>query len=447
MYSSSLAVGAFISILIVGARSQGTSCNATSPCPSSAPCCSEYGFCGSDNVSPLPNAAILGVGSAYFPLSLVSSFAWEAVTLYTLTLSIAASLMQCVKTPHTFSLTNSRILTNATYFDGNASEYGNLSFSSLDEHSSQTNLAPDWVVDKGSIINTNSSGGELGLILTETNGGTRLSSTRYVHYGTITTKLKTGRWAGVVTAFITMSNIKDEIGEHPNPTLYLELENMNIPHKDWEFPGANTTTGQTNYFWQGVILCEQRAQPTGKQRQVSPIRLPTITNIPQIDWQPTSLTFSIDGNMVRTIKQSDAVNPSTGVNEYPNTPSRIQIRHALHFSLWPAGINSSAPGTIEWAGGMINWQDPDYVSAGHFYALVQSVSVKCADPQSPGPNITSYIYGANQSTDTPNIDFSNQSTMNGSGRSVDMIGLRLGLGATIVSWMAGALVVLTTVVV
>jgi len=44
---------------------------------------------------------------------------------------------------------------------------------------------------------------------------------------------KTGRWNGVVTAFITMSDIKDEI--------------------DWEFPGANTTQGQTNFFWQGAI--------------------------------------------------------------------------------------------------------------------------------------------------------------------------------------------------
>ena len=68
---------------------------------------------------------------------------------------------------HTFA-DFSRILSNATYFDGNASEY-------------------DWVVNQGSIINTNSSGGELAMILTESNGGTRLSSTRYVHYGKITT--------------------------------------------------------------------------------------------------------------------------------------------------------------------------------------------------------------------------------------------------------------------
>jgi hypothetical protein len=78
---------------------------------------------------------------------------------------------------------------------------------------------------------------------------------------------------------------------------------------------------------------------------------------------------------------------------------------------------------------MINWNDPDYVSAGmqspllcimtvpnrsnigHFYALVSSVSIKCADPQAPGPNITSYVYGQNASTDTPGVDFSNQSTI------------------------------------
>lgn len=36
-----------------------------------------------------------------------------------------------------------------------------------------------------------------------------------------------------MTAFITMSGIKDEV--------------------DWEFPGATVTEGQSNFFWQGVI--------------------------------------------------------------------------------------------------------------------------------------------------------------------------------------------------
>lgn len=58
---------------------------------------------------------------------------------------------------------------NTTLYDGNATEY-------------------DWTLDKGNIINTNTSGGELALLLTESNGGTRLSSTRYIHYGTVTTR-------------------------------------------------------------------------------------------------------------------------------------------------------------------------------------------------------------------------------------------------------------------
>jgi len=45
----------------------------------------------------------------------------------------------------------------------------------------------------------------------------------------------TGRWKGVVTAFITMSDDKDEI--------------------DWEWPGATTTSAQTNLFWKGVPNC------------------------------------------------------------------------------------------------------------------------------------------------------------------------------------------------
>ncbi|KAF9467892.1 glycoside hydrolase family 16 protein [Collybia nuda] len=321
---------------------QATSCNITNPCPASAPCCSEFGFCGTD----------------HFCLGGCNPLASKS-------LDSCRNNPVCKDANHTFA-DNSRILSNSTFFDGNVTEY-------------------DWVVDKGTIMNTNSSGGELAMLLTETNGGTRLSSTRYLHYGTVTAKLKTGRWGGVVTAFITMSDIKDEI--------------------DWEFPGAATTEGQTNYFWQGYI-------PTvGTNGDIEKGLSDTFGNYHDytIDWQPKALTFSIDGKVVRTIKQSDAIDPS-GVSRYPNTPSRIQL------SLWPAGIPASPPGTVEWAGGMINWKDPDYLSAGHFYALVKSVSIKCGDPEAPGANITSYKYGKNTTAETPSVAFSNQTVLlNGAG--------------------------------
>jgi len=315
---------------------EATACNATSPCPLSAPCCSEYGFCGTGSFC-------LG-GCDPFASNTLDSCRPEPI---------------CKDANFTFA-DQSRILTNGTFFDGNSTEY-------------------DWLVDKGNIQNSN---GDLAIILSETNGGTRLSSTRYVHYGTITARLKTGRWAGVVTAFITMSDVKDEI--------------------DWEFPGAATTTGQSNYFWQGVI-------PTGKNNGQTHSGLSdTFSNYHDytIDWQPDALTFSIDGKAVRTVKKTDTIN-STGIANYPSTPSRVQL------SLWPAGIPGTPQGTVDWAGGMIDWNDPDYVSAGHFYALVHSVAIKCTgtQPVSATSNLTSYVYGGNRSDTAPTIIYSNSSTM------------------------------------
>lgn len=93
----------------------------------------------------------------------------------------------------------------------------------------------------------------------------------------------------------------------------------------------------------------------------------------------------------------------------------------IELSLWPAGINTSAPGTVEWAGGMIDWNDPDYVAAGHFYALVSSVSIECLDPTTPAADVTSYIYGTNSSQFTPSVSFSNESTISGAFGAIDFI--------------------------
>ncbi|KAG2748885.1 glycoside hydrolase family 16 protein [Suillus brevipes Sb2] len=337
-YILSSALAFLTSAVLVHAAQQGATCNSTTPCSSQYPCCSEYGFCG----------------DGYYCLGGCNPLASN-------TLTSCKSSPMCSNANYTLSDT-SRILSNYTYFNGNASEY-------------------DWVVEQGSIINTTSDGEPaIAVLLTESGGGTLLSSTRYVHYGQITARLKTGRWAGVVTAFITMSSIKDEI--------------------DWEFPGNQTTTGQTNYFWQGVIP----AQTAGV---IETGLTDTYSNWHDftIDWQPDSLTFLVDGNVTRTVTAVQATNNVTGVVQFPNTPSRIQL------SIWPAGISTEPQGTVQWAGGMINWNDPDYVSAGHFYALFQSVSVQCNDPTTPSASDTSYVYGTNSSLDLPSIAFSNASTM------------------------------------
>ncbi|KAI0266518.1 glycoside hydrolase family 16 protein [Gloeopeniophorella convolvens] len=352
-----LALPLVISLSVVRAQG-GQTCNITTPCPSEAPCCSSFGFCGD-------GAFCLGGCN---PLSSHS-------------LDSCRPNPVCQSGTHTFT-DNSRIYSNASLFDGNATTY-------------------DWVLNSGNIINTNSSGGELALLLTETNGGTRISSTRYLHYGRVTVTMKTGRWNGVVTAFITMSNIKDEI--------------------DWEFPGANTTTGQTNMFWQGNI-------PAKTQGETEDGFSDTFSNYHDytIDWKPDTLTFLVDNKTVRVLNKADTLD-SNGVAHYPSTPASVQI------SLWPAGISSVAPGTVQWAGGLINWGDPDYKSAGHFYALVKSVDVECADPTPPSTDITSYVYGSNSSALTPSVAFSNQSILiNGAPT--------LAVPFTASGWFAGAIV-------
>jgi beta-glucanase (GH16 family) len=68
--------------------------------------------------------------------------------------------------------------------------------------------------------------------------GTLVSSVNYVWYGNISATFTTSRGAGVVTAFILMSDSKDEI--------------------DYEFVGTDIQHAQTNYYAQGIPNCKSR---------------------------------------------------------------------------------------------------------------------------------------------------------------------------------------------
>lgn len=78
--------------------------------------------------------------------------------------------------------------------------------------------------------------GELILAMGNGSVGTLVSYNHYIWYGKVSAMLKTSRGAGVVTAFILMSDAKDEI--------------------DYEFIGANLTTAQTNFYFQGLLDCK-----------------------------------------------------------------------------------------------------------------------------------------------------------------------------------------------
>jgi hypothetical protein len=65
--------------------------------------------------------------------------------------------------------------------------------------------------------------------------GTLLASSHYIWYGKISATLTTSQGAGVVTAFIMMSDVKDEI--------------------DFEFIGTDVQHAQSNYYSQGITVC------------------------------------------------------------------------------------------------------------------------------------------------------------------------------------------------
>ena len=77
--------------------------------------------------------------------------------------------------------------------------------------------------------------GSVLLTMAEGTVGTLLASTHFVWYGKIGARLKTSAGAGVVTAFILMSDTKDEI--------------------DFEFIGTDLRTAQTNFYSLGITNC------------------------------------------------------------------------------------------------------------------------------------------------------------------------------------------------
>jgi beta-glucanase (GH16 family) len=215
----------------------------------------------------------------------------------------------------------------------------------------------DWVYS-GSPLSYN---GQVLLTMAQGTVGTLLASTHYVWYGKITAKFTTSAGAGVITAFILLSDVKDEI--------------------DFEFVGVELTSAQTNFYNQGVTNYNNGENQTGLAD------IHTTLHTYEIDWQPDSITWSIDGNSIRTLNREDTWNATANRFSYPQTPARVQL------SLWPAGLPTNGEGTIQWGGGLVDWNSP-YMTNGYYYAAFDEVDIQCYDPPS-NANIqgsAAYIY-------------------------------------------------------
>lgn len=220
--------------------------------------------------------------------------------------------------------------------------------------------------------------GNLLLTMANNTDSSLFASNHYIWYGKVTGKLKSSRGKGVVTAFILMSDVKDEI--------------------DYEFVGSDLSKVQTNYYFQGILDCKfsvhlllwGRTNWIDNHGGKADVDGSTFDDwhTYEIDWNPDTITWSVDGDAKRTLKKSDTWNATTNQFMYPQTPSRLQM------SLWPAGRPSNPKGTIEWAGGEIDWDSEDMKKKGYYYATIGEVSIECYKPPK-GANVNgdkSYIY-------------------------------------------------------
>jgi len=308
------------------------SCSLTQKCPSDTPCCSQYGSCG-------VGAYCLGGCDPR------SSFSLNSCTPEPV----------CKSQTYTFESIDS-IQENTVYL-GDASK-------------------ADWVASGTPIIYKDN----VLLTMAPETVGTLLASTTYMWYGNVKAKFKTSRGQGVVTAFILLSDVKDEI--------------------DYEFVGVELETAQSNYYWQGV--------PSYINSQNISLS-DTFSNYHtyEIDWTPDTITWLVDGQVGRVKKRSETWNATTNQWQYPQTPARVQL------SLWPAGLTSNGKGTVDWAGGLVDWNSQDIQTNGYYYAAFESVTISCYNAtSSPGTNTgVSYTYNGYTGTNETVVDGTNATVL------------------------------------
>ncbi|ODV88972.1 glycoside hydrolase family 16 protein [Tortispora caseinolytica NRRL Y-17796] len=251
-------------------------------------------------------------------------------------------LQACVPQPVCKNLkttfNNLDLLASVSTYLGNASEY-------------------DWTYDGTPLVYDN----DMLLTMPNNSVGTVISSTHYMWYGNVKATMKTSHDQGVVTAFILFSGVKDEI--------------------DFEFVGADLETAQTNYFFQGVL---------NYTNSMNISTTDTFSNFHtyELDWTEDRIEWRLDGQTYRTLNKADTYNATDDTYMYPQTPARVQL------SIWPGGLSTNAPGTIEWAGGEINWNSQDMQEYGYYYATLSDVEITCYGPPSgtKSNGTTSYIY-------------------------------------------------------
>ncbi|KAI9892456.1 MAG: hypothetical protein M1814_001413 [Vezdaea aestivalis] len=141
-----------------------------------------------------------------------------------------------------------------------------------------------------------------------------LVSKFYIMFGRVDITMKAAPGKGIVSSVVLQSDDLDEI--------------------DWEWLGADNAQVQTNYFGKGLTTSYTRGAfhpNAGNQNSFKTY---------SIDWTADSVTWLIDGTVVRQLTTANAE-----PNQYPQTPMQLKM------GSWSGGDPANPPGTVTWAMG------------------------------------------------------------------------------------------------
>lgn len=170
----------------------------------------------------------------------------------------------------------------------------------------------------------------LSMTLTKQGDNPTLLSNFYLMYGKVEVTIKCAPGRGIVSSFYLQSDDLDEI--------------------DLEWIGSDDTQFQSNFFSKGDVTTYDRGEFHGVQTPAAEFHTYSI------DWAMDKTTWSLDGNIVRTLTNDT-------VEGYPQSPMYIKL------GTWAGGDPANEPGTIEWAGGLTDY------SQGPFTMYVTNVKV------------------------------------------------------------------------
>lgn len=151
-----------------------------------------------------------------------------------------------------------------------------------------------------------------------------LQSKFFIFFGIVESHVKMAKGGGIISSIVLQSDDLDEI--------------------DWEWVGYNTSQVQSNYFGKGNDSSFDR----GGYHDVS--NADTEFHNYTTYWTKEKVEWWLDQELVRTLKYEDALD---GKN-FPQTPSNVR------FGIWPAGDSGNSLGTIEWAGGEVDYDKGPY---------------------------------------------------------------------------------------